>query len=189
MSSQGQTQARRAHPALQWLCLVLGALLLFLGSIAGWLNHTVVNGEQFGQRVDAVRQDPEVARQVGALVAQQVVAEEPDLVAVAPLITSLATSVVGSPALSRPFETSVEELHDALTRRSGGEPVLRLADLGATLTAALRQLSPDLAAKIPPDLAPTLADFGAGETQSRIVTAFTWVKVLAWVLHEGERRP
>ena len=45
--------------------IVLGCLLLLLGSVAGVVNRQVLDVPRFAQHVDAVRVDPAVTRQLG----------------------------------------------------------------------------------------------------------------------------
>ena len=79
----------------------VGAIVLFGGILAGFVNRNVLDGDRFASHVDAVRRDPAVARQVGQAMTDQLLRAAPDLVAVRPLIeatsTSLASSTVFSP--------------------------------------------------------------------------------------------
>ena len=81
------------------LLVCLGALLVLVGAVSGVVNREVLDADRFAAHLDAVRADPDVARQVGVLLTDRLLEEQPDLVAIRPLIESTATSVVASPAL------------------------------------------------------------------------------------------
>lgn len=41
--------------------LVIGAILFFVASVAGFLNANIVNGQRFAEHVNSMRQDPALA--------------------------------------------------------------------------------------------------------------------------------
>jgi len=168
--------------SLIWLLLTLSVLLLALGGIAGTLNRTVVNGQQFANKIDQIRQDPQVAAQLGTRIADEVVAKQPDLQAVKPLLAGTASALVSSTFISKPVQIAVENLHAALTNNNSNQVIFRLADLGAAITAALQKFAPEVAKQIPPDLGVTLAQFGSQEFTQPLVTTTRLAKVLSWLL-------
>ncbi|HQV19810.1 MAG TPA: hypothetical protein PLC22_16035, partial [Gordonia sp. (in: high G+C Gram-positive bacteria)] len=80
------------------ILFVLGTGCLVLGLFAGLLNREVIDSERFARHVDSVRQDPEVARVVGLAVSDRLLDAAPDLVALRPLVESVSSSVISSPA-------------------------------------------------------------------------------------------
>ena len=161
---------------------VLGCLLLLLGGLAGIVNRQVLDGPRFAEHVDAVRSDPAVARLVGQRITDRVLELEPDLVAVRPLIEAVATSLAGSELLGPAVRAGATRLHTAFTG-TGSEPVvLRLADVGAVLTATLRALSPGRDTVLPEDFDVTLAKFGSGSFATESIALTQWVGLLSWLL-------
>ena len=161
---------------------VLGCLLLLLGGLAGIVNRQVLDGPRFADHVDAVRSDPAVARLVGQRITDRVLELEPDLVAVRPLIEAVATSLAGSELLGPAVRAGATRLHTAFTG-TGSEPVvLRLADVGAVLTATLRALSPGRDTVLPEDFDVTLAKFGSGSFATESIALTQWVGLLSWLL-------
>jgi len=75
---------------------VLGAVLLSLGLLAGSVNREVLDGARFARHVDSVRTDPLVAERGGQAITAQLLAADPNLVAVRPLLESAATSLVAA---------------------------------------------------------------------------------------------
>lgn len=167
---------------LSRLLLVLGLLLLLAGLLAGVVNRQVLDGRRFADHVDAIRTDPAVARQVGLVVTDQLLEQQPDLTGLRPLIESASTALVASPALGPVVRTTVTPLHQALTSDDGGQVVLRLADVGALLVAALTTVAPDTEAAIPSDLDVTLASIGGQEMSAGAIDLAHTVDRLAWLL-------
>ena len=144
----------------------LGVVLLVLGTVAGVVNREVLDGDRFLAHVDAVRADPEVSQALGQLLTDRILAAQPDLTAVRPLLESAAVVVVASPSSRAAARAAVAPLHRSLTGDDRGSVVLRLADAGAVLVASARALSPRLEATVPADLDVRLSQF-AGEELSQ----------------------
>jgi hypothetical protein len=150
---------------MRWISRALSALgvaLLVLGTVASVVNREVLDSERFLDHVDAVRADPHVSQALGGLLTDRIVAAQPDLTAVRPLLESAATAVVASPSSRVAARAAVTPLHQNLTGDQRSTVVLRLADAGAVLIASARALSPRLEATLPADLDVRLSQF-AGE--------------------------
>src|SRR4051812_12577308 len=151
----------KALQALATVALVLGCCLLLVGITAGAVNRNVLDEQRFSGHVESVRTDADVQRALGRAIAARVLELAPDLVAVRPLVESSAATVAGSPLLAPVVRTAAVQLHRGLTS-GDGSLVLRLADVGALLTATLRLIAPEAAARLPDDFAVTLARVGSG---------------------------
>ena len=160
---------------------VLGVLCLLLGLLAGLVNREVVDSRRFAAHADSIRHDPAVARQVGLAVSGKLLSASPELVAIRPLVESVAVAGVSSPLGASAFRAATESIHHSVVT---GDPnvVLRLADLGAVTVAALRTVAPDVAARLPADMDVTLSQIGSIDFDGPAVTAARWVRVLAWLL-------
>jgi hypothetical protein len=167
---------------LQGAAIGLAGLLILLGSVAGVINRQVLDGPRFADHVDAIRVDPNVSRELGRAITQRVLVLDPDLVAIRPLVESLSISLVASPALRPIVVRAARQLHASLTSPSSGPVVLRLADIGAILTASLRTAAPSLAANLPADFDVTLARVGSASFAERTVHRARWSGLLAWLL-------
>lgn len=163
--------------------LVLGGVVFFVASIAGFLNANVVNGSRFAGHIDQMRQDPALASALGAEVAALVVDAKPDLIAVQPAIESAAATVVASTAFSTVFTSAVTSFHSALTSSGSNSAVLTIADIGSAAVSLLEAVAPDLAANVPADLDVTLAQIGGQEGPAAVlIPAFQTVTALALAL-------
>ena len=163
--------------------LTLGAFGLFLTGIFGWLNAAVVNGERFAELVNQVRQDEAVKTEIGEAIAVAALDAQPDLIAVEPAIAAGAAAVVGSPILDPVFTPAIRSFHDAMTQAGSDSAVLKLADLGATITTALDKFVPQAAEVLPENLNVTLAEVGGQEgIAAQIIPVIQAVSTLAWVV-------
>jgi hypothetical protein len=159
----------------------VGVLLLLVGAVAGVVNREVLDADRFAAHVDAVRTDPDVARQFGVLLTDRLIEEQPDLVAIRPLIEATAASVVASSTLGPVVRGSVSPLYDALVLGESDPVVLRLADVAAVVVAAVSVLAPSLTVSVPPDLDVRLSDIGAGNDGTAAVRPVHLVALLAWL--------
>lgn len=161
---------------------VIGVLLLTSGLVAGVVNREVLDARRFAAHVDQVRADPHVADALGELISDAVIDEQPELVAVRPLLESVASSLVASDAMGAVVRTSAVPLHAALVTGDSTGVLFRLADIGALLVAALETLAPEQAAVLPNGLDVTLADVGAGDLGTTFVDQAHAVRLLSWLL-------
>lgn len=163
------------------LLAVAGSILLLAGIVAGLVNRTALDGPSFARHVDVIRRDPAVARQLGQEITRRVLAADPDLIALPPLIEATATSLAASPAFSPVVRVAVRALHRAFTDEDPGQIVFRLADVGAVLAGVVPALSAR-AAPLPPDLDVTLARVGDRGYAARAIHLTWMVGVMAWLL-------
>lgn len=164
------------------VAIAVGCLLLLLGSVAGVVNRQVLDGPRFADHVDSIRTDPDVTRELGRAITVRVLVLDPDLVAVRPLVESVATALARSPAMRPVVLRAARQLHAALTSPSSAPLVLQLADVGAVLTASLRVAAPDLAASLPAAFDVTLARIGSGSFADSTARFAHHVELLAWLL-------
>ncbi|HZC52531.1 MAG TPA: hypothetical protein VE441_08550 [Mycobacterium sp.] len=162
--------------------LILGGILLLASLVVGIVNREVLDAGRFSRHVDAIRTDSNVSTQVGAEITNRVLALDPDLVALRPVIQTAATTLVRSPAFTPIVATLARQLHRALTRPQSQQIILRLADVGAVLVPTLRALAPDLAAQLPADFDVTLAHVGAQDFAGQTIRAAHTVELLSWLL-------
>lgn len=167
---------------LSRVLLVLGSVLLFLGVVAGVGNREVLDGNRFAQHVDAIRTDPDVSRQVGIVITNKLTKTAPDLIIARPLLESTTASLVGSSAFGPVIRAMVTPVHTAFTDDGGDQFVLRLADVGAVLVAAITTIAPEAAKSLPPDLDVTLATVGGQGFSGQAISAAHLTQLLSWLL-------
>ena len=127
--------------------VVIGGLLAALSMIAGHVNREVFDGATLAHNVDEIRRDDAVAQQVGIAISDALIRARPDLVALGPLVQQVSINVAGGDLLSRPVQAGVQAAYTALV--DGDDSiVLRLADVGAVVTAVLATVAPDRASGV-----------------------------------------
>lgn len=165
------------------VALVTGACLFFFASVAGFLNANVVNGQRFAEHVNAMRQDPALAKAIGTQLAAAVVDADPDLVAIQPALEGGAATLVASTAFNGIFTSAVASFHSALTEQGSDSAVLTIADLGSSAVALLEAIAPDLAQNVPAELDVTLAQIGGQQGPAAgIIPVFQTVTALALIV-------
>lgn len=161
--------------------LTVGSILLLLGVVAGVGNREVLDGNRFARHVDDIRKNPEVSRQVGIVITDKLTQTEPDLLIARPLLESTTAALVGSSAFGPVVRTTVAPVHDAFTN-DGDQLVLRLADVGAVLVAAIKTVAPEAAKSLPADLDVTLATVGGQGFSGQVIGAAHLTRVPSWLL-------
>lgn len=163
--------------------VVLGALVLQLGLLAGYVNHEILDTDRFAGDVDRLRQEPTVSAALGRELTDAFLTSEPDAVAVRPLIDAVATSIVGSEALSGPTRTAVADLVASLTQPNSKAVVLRIADAGAVLTSVLERIAPPGTVTTQQTRIPLeLARIGDQSFASSTIKLARFVRVSSWLL-------
>ncbi len=171
----------RARPIGVRVLVVLGSLLAALGIVAGHANRNLLDGPTFADHVDEIRRDDAVAAALGRELAARIVIAQPDLVAVRPLVESIAIQVAGSERLSGPVRRAAREAHRVLTEEDAASIVLRLSDAGAVVAGVLASIAPERAGDLR-DVSVTLASIGEQSFASTTIAATRTVGVLAWLL-------
>jgi hypothetical protein len=172
----------RAASALGHALVLLGSLCLVAGVVAGYVNRTVLDSDRLAASIDEVRRDPAVSAVLGRALTDALLRQQPDAVAVRPLIDSVATSLVGSNLLSGPTRAAAGSFTRALTEPSSGTVVLRVADAGAVVTAALQRIAPPGTISADTTVPLELARIGDQSFADRTLRLARFVRAAAWVL-------
>ena len=162
--------------------VVLGGVLLLLAAVAVVLYRTFLDTASFAAGVDEIRRTEVVSDALGAELAAQIVAADPDLVAVRPLVEQVSGALAASEVLSPLVRRAAAQAQQAATQEDSSAIALRLADAGAVAASALRALLPDVASQIPPDLSVTLAEVGGQEVFAGTLRVSRYLSAAAWAL-------
>ena len=166
---------------LSWTFLVLGAVLLALSIPAGYINRTVLDAPTFADKVNELRQRDDVSDVLGREISAQIIANNPDLVALAPLVDQISIGVVGSDVLSGPVKLAASQFNRALTTAHSDQLVLRVADVGSVVAGVIGAVAPERAPQAS-NLSITLANIGDQAFASDIIGYAHLVDTLAWLL-------
>lgn len=166
---------------LSWVLVVLGAVSLMLAVPAGYVNRTVLDAPTFAERIDDLRRRDDVSEVLGREVSRELIMQNPDLVAIAPLVDQVAIGVIGSDALSGPVTIAAAQFHRALTTENSGQLVLRVADAGAVVASAIGAIAPERAPWAS-NVGVTLAEVGNQGFATGITRYVSLVDTMAWLL-------
>ena len=168
--------------ALRRVMAALGTVALVIGLLAGVADRQLLDTAHFVEHADRVRQDPAVVRHLAVALTDRLIQEQPDLVAVRPLLEGALQTAVRGPAFRPVFRTAVAPLHQAFTGAAPSTIVLRIADVGAVLIAVARTVLPDAAAeRVPAGIEVQLARLGSGGAGRHTVAGVRAAQVLSWL--------
>jgi hypothetical protein len=163
--------------------LIATAVLLVAAAIAAYTWRAVFDGDQFANRATAALQDERVRPAVADRVTDDLLLRAtPDLLAARPIISSAVAGVVGGDAFVALFRRAAIDAHSAVFRRDSDAVALTLVDVGVIVTEALRQLRPELAARLEADRRVELLGRDVGDVTGDLARLARQVRALAYVL-------
>jgi hypothetical protein len=160
----------------------VAALAVLVALVLGYASRAFFDADRFAERASSALNDEAVRDEVAVRVADEVVEADPNLVAVRPVLESVAGGIVTSGAFQSLFRRGVADLHRTVLEGDQDTLTLTLVDIGATLRGALQALQPKLAAKLPAggdvqlvddQLPPVAAEL------ARIADALRWLPIVA----------
>src|SRR3954469_15740802 len=131
-----------------WPCAVLliaGALALFVGGVALYGRHAVLDQDAFAIRATGALEQDEVVDEVAARIAAREVEANPALAAREPVLQAAIGDVVAGARFPREFHTGVLALHAALFDGGGPATEFPLPGAARELRAAVAARSPAVA--------------------------------------------
>ncbi len=135
--------------ALSTLLLVVGAILVMAGVVAGSVYDTVYSSSRFaGTAVKAV-QHPAVKAEIESELVDQIIAQRQDLIAARPLIQTVVDSVIGSKPFQKILTTALLQVHRTFFSTDKPTLVLDISDGTTIVLGALKAFDPNLAANVP----------------------------------------
>jgi hypothetical protein len=137
--------------------IVLGAVLLFVGTIAFYAREQVIDREAFADRALEALDDDGLRRVVGReIVVNAIERGSTDLVAARPLIESVVDTVIQTGAFRQVFRAAALETNRVFFVRGKENVLFDLGDAAQVVQFALRSVSPKVAKELPDDLKPQL---------------------------------
>jgi hypothetical protein len=163
--------------------IVVGAVLLALGTVAYYARTEVVDERAFVDRAVVALDDDRVREVAGReIVVNLVDRGSTDLVAARPLLESVVAVALTTDPFKRVYRLAVREITRALFVRGSDDVTLELADAGQTVALGMRAVSPKLARQIPENLDVPLLSLREGELATRTLGYADNVRALGIVL-------
>jgi hypothetical protein len=170
---------RRSARGLVGVAVALAVLALALA----YLGRAVLRPGPFADRAVAALRDPAVQADVADHVTDAVTGiGGGDLVAVRPLVRSVAGGIVGGQAFAALFRRATLEAHEAVVGRGDGRLLITVGDLGVLVQGVLERLAPAAARRIGAERASTLFALHPGGAVIDVVQAARGVYSASWVL-------
>jgi hypothetical protein len=169
-------------------CLVLAAVSLMLAAILSVSWRNIFRAESFGARAADSLGDPGVARFVSDRLTDEVLRQAPQLLGARPIVRATLQGLLDTAPTRALVRRAARRAHQALFSESSRNIVLSIPDLDVVLRGALAQASPQLAAKVPPRLGPTLAAWGSSRQLDVIIDLWRLgrkQRLLSWILFFG----
>ena len=169
---------RRARPLL----LAVAALLVVAAVLSGYARDVLLDQEEFTDRGVQLLDEPAVQAELGEAAADALVAQEPDLLAVRPLLVAVAEPVVASDPAEDIARVGLAQLHAELLDGEADALSVRLADLLLVVDAQAQALLPDLAPTVPPEASDQLLTVSSREEVASALEAAAAVDTLGLLL-------
>ncbi len=157
---------------------VAASVALLAAAVTGYTNRAFFSADQFAARASAALDNDAVTTEAAKRISDQLVAVEPNLVAVRPVLEGVVGGIVGGGAFQDVFRAGVSDLHRAVFEQDEDTVTLTLADIGATLRGALAALDPKLAKQIPAQQTLSLVD---GDLPAPVAAAIAVADAIRWL--------
>ena len=173
----------RGRPLAARVLVVLACVVLVLALVAGYVRLTVVDSDQFANRATAALRNDSVKSLIAQKITDDVVLKnQADLLAVRPIIESVASEIVGGRAFTSLFRAGVRDVHRAVFNRDKNSVTLTVGDVGTVLAAAVQKLRPSLAKQLENSGPVSLVKRDVGSTSASLARLGQTVRVLALIL-------
>jgi hypothetical protein len=159
----------RGRPLLVNVLVVLAALALAVSALAFYAERVLFDSDGFADRVETALSEPAVARDVGDTLTDEIVHARPDLIAVEPLVRSVAEQVVRSSPFRSLAGRAAYQAHASVFGRERDTAVLIVGNGALLVTQALEVADPAAAQRIPPGLRTVLASLEEGKLAQAFV--------------------
>ena len=165
------------------ILIVLGAVLLFAGTLTFYAREQVIDREAFADRALEALDDDGLRHLVSReIVVNAIERGSTDLVAARPLIESVVDTVSQTGPFRRVFRTAALEANRIFFVREKQNVLFDLGDTAEVLQFALRSVSPNLAKQLPEDIKPTLLTLRRREFAGATLATADVVRPLGIVL-------
>ncbi len=141
----------------------LAAAAVLAGGVLAYCGHVLSDSNQFATRATATLRDARMRGVIARALSSRLVAAQPDLVAVQPLVRGATQVVVASAPFQSIIEGAIYDVHRTVFVRGSDTLTVRLANIGVLTEAALRSFAPSVANKIPGSTSVVLSRISGGE--------------------------
>lgn len=149
------------------------------------LRFAVLNEDRFVAAAGTALTSDPVSGAIGKQLTQQLIVAEPDLITFEPLLDTAVVAVVRSGAARSAVEVAARQLYRTAVDGDADTAVLRLGSIGLLAVQSVRNLSPEIAERIPTSIDRALVSLEGGDAADAI-TAVTEtasaIRTLSWIV-------
>ena len=164
------------------ILLLAGIFIGVAGVLAVYLRDTVVDSDEAAKRAATALAHPDVRDFIAERIVEQVVAAQPDIMAVRPLLKQVVAGVIGSGAFRPVYEGAIRDLHRTVFIGDVDTLTVQLTDVVLIVRTQAAVLSPELSAEIPDELTDTLIEVQSHPLIIDAVQVGEDIRFLAFVL-------
>ena len=147
LQSRNRSRTRRA---LSVVLILLAAVTALVGGFTLYVREKVVDSSAFADSAVKAVNQPTVRKVLVRELTEQVIEPAlPDVIAARPLVQSAVKSLLGSGAFAPIIRLAARHGHRLLFDPGGGNAVFDIADAGAVVAGALKNLAPRVGTDIP----------------------------------------
>ena len=163
--------------------VILGAVLLFVGTVTFYAREEVIDREAFADRAVAALNDDGVR----ALVSREIVVNlidrgSTDLVAARPLLESVVGAIVQTQPFKQVFRRAALEANKVFFVRDRSDTLVNLGDAATVIQFGVRSVSPKIGREIPADIDPDLFTLDRDEFAGQTLSLADKLRLLGWLL-------
>jgi len=143
----------------RWLARLLagaGLLVLALTLLMLYVGRILLRDDTFADRVSDSLHDPRVGEFVALRITDAVIAQQPDLTALRPILVVVTRGIVTSAPFRALLKPAVRKAHQAMLSSTAENILLAVPDAGVLINEALKSVGPQAAGRVPARLQPVL---------------------------------
>lgn len=149
------------------------------------LRFAVLNEDRFVAGAGTALTSDPVSSAIGKQLTQQLIAAEPDLITFEPLLDTAVVAVVRSGAARSAVEVAARQLYRTAVDGDADTAVLRLGNVGLLAVQSVRNLSPEIAERIPTSIDRALVSLEGGDAADAIgavTETASAIRLLSWIV-------
>jgi hypothetical protein len=135
---------------------IVGLVVLVLSLFMAYVGRVLLRDDTFADRVTRSLEDPQVAEFVALRITDIVIAQQPDLTALRPILVVVTRGIVSSPPFRAMIRPAVRKVHGALLSSTAENILLAVPDVGVLIRESLKAVGPAAAERVPARLQPVL---------------------------------
>lgn len=141
--------SQRARRIASVITLVLGCLVLLVGTVTLYARSHVFDAERFANEATSSLDNDDVRTAAATQLTKQIESVRPNLVTVQPIIEAAAAALIDTGAFKSVFHRAVQNAHRLVFEGNRDNPAVVIANVDTLLKEGLQRFNPRLARRLP----------------------------------------